>query len=73
MKHLEIFKKEFMNDKYKEYPNKLEYKSQNLDISLPQARNIIKKFNLDLEARTMGNMAQYRSFEVIEKLKENLV
>lgn len=65
MKDLNTFKERFLSDKYKELPNRIEYHGQDLDTALPSAKYIIDKYNLNLTARTVGDMASQRRFEVI--------
>lgn len=65
MKDLEIFRKAFLSDKVKHIPNGLYYHGQDMDSALQIAKNIIKEKGLNLIARTTGNMAQFRRFEVV--------
>lgn len=64
MTDLEKFKKAFLSDRLKEYPNKIEYRGQNIDSAVPQARKIVEELNLNLEVVSTGQMAQYNTFEV---------
>lgn len=64
MKDLETFRKAYLSDKVKQYPDRLEYRGQNIDIAVPQARQLIIKLNLNLEVYSTGQMAQYKAFEV---------
>lgn len=63
---LKTFRKLFGHDKVREVSGALEYRVQNLDNSLKQAREVIRANNLNLIAHTTGSMAQIRAFEVKE-------
>ena len=63
---LQKFKGFFGMDTHREYDSRLEYRVQDLDGSLNAAREIIRKNNLNVEAKTSGQMAQIRMFEVKE-------
>lgn len=67
MKDLHTFKTAFLSDRVKELPNRLEYHGQSLDNALNEAKRLIEKHGLNLIARTTGDMAQQRRFEVIIK------
>lgn len=67
MNDLNTFKKLFLSDKVKEYPNRLEYKAKDLDGQKQQAINIVNNNNLNLVVRCSGNMASYGGFEVVIK------
>ena len=67
MKDLQTFRNAFKSDRCKELTNRLEYHGQDLDNALPQAKRIIADKQLNLIARTVGDMAQQRRFEVIIK------
>ena len=65
MTDLEKFKKAFLSEKVKEYANKLEYRGQNIDKAVPQARELINKLNLNLKVNSTGQLAMYNAFEVL--------
>lgn len=67
MSDLETFKKHFLSDKVKEGINRLDYHGQNMDRDLTRAKVIIERQELNLIARTVGDMAANKRFEVIIK------
>lgn len=71
MSELETFRKHFMSDKVKTYRDRLEYRGQNLDKAVPQAREIINRLGLHLEVVTTGTLAAYKAFEVKQKEVNN--
>lgn len=52
---------------FKQLKNRIEYRVQDLDLMLQNAKDIIKEKELNLIARTEGNSAAMRSFFVTTK------
>jgi hypothetical protein len=73
MKDLQTFKKIFLSDKVRDKETRLEYHGQNLDRDLTRAKDIIDKHSLGLIARTTGDMAANRTFEVIQMTDNSLI
>lgn len=63
---LEVFKNIFGEDKFKNYPGKLEYRGvNNMEATVEQAKRIISYNKLKLEVITSGHLASYKAFEVV--------